>query len=92
MPVPNGYREDGCICPAHSPAPAQRAARGKLRALIISPTRELAEQTHTAIGALGRQTGVRSLTIYGGVGAQPQIKGLRAGSRLLLPARVACWI
>ena len=54
--------------------------RGKLRALILSPTRELAEQTHTNIEMLGRQTGLRSLTIYGGVYAQPQIKGLRSGS------------
>jgi ATP-dependent RNA helicase RhlE len=60
--------------------------RGKLRAIIISPTRELAEQTHTAIGALGRQTGLRSLTIYGGVGVQPQIKRLRLGAEIA----VAC--
>lgn len=60
--------------------------RGRLRALIISPTRELAEQTHTAITELGRQTGLRSLTIYGGVGIQPQIKGLRAGADII----VAC--
>lgn len=63
-----------------------KGPRGRLRALIISPTRELAEQTHTAISALGRQTGLRSLTIYGGVGAQPQIKGLRAGAEIV----VAC--
>ena len=56
-----------------------KGPRGKLRALILSPTRELAEQTHTAIATLGRQTGLRSLTIYGGVSAQPQIKSLRAG-------------
>lgn len=60
--------------------------RGRPRALIISPTRELAEQTHTAIRALGRQTGLRSLTIYGGVGVKPQIKGLRAGVEIV----VAC--
>jgi ATP-dependent RNA helicase RhlE len=60
--------------------------RGKLRALILSPTRELAEQTHVATGSLGRQTGLRSLTIYGGVSAQPQIKGLRAGAEIA----VAC--
>jgi ATP-dependent RNA helicase RhlE len=46
--------------------------RGKLRALIISPTRELAEQTHTAIKALGRKTGLRSVTIYGGVAPNPR--------------------
>jgi len=61
-------------------------ARGKLRALILSPTRELAEQTHTNIGMLGRQTGLRSLTIYGGVNANPQIKGLRSGVEIA----VAC--
>ena len=60
--------------------------RGRQRVLIISPTRELAEQTHTAITALGRQTGLRSLAIYGGVGAQPQIKGVRAGAEIV----VAC--
>jgi ATP-dependent RNA helicase RhlE len=60
--------------------------RGRLRALILSPTRELAEQTHTNIAMLGRQTGLRSLTIYGGVSAQPQIKGLRAGKEIA----VAC--
>jgi ATP-dependent RNA helicase RhlE len=63
-----------------------KRSRGKLRAIIISPTRELAEQTHMSIGALGRQTGLRSLTIYGGVGVQPQIKGLRAGAEIA----VAC--
>ena len=53
--------------------------RGKLRALILSPTRELAEQTHMVIRELGGRTGLRSLTIYGGVSAVPQIKGLHAG-------------
>ena len=63
-----------------------KGPRGKLRVLILSPTRELSEQTHTAIGVLGRQTGIRSLTIYGGVSALPQIKGLRAGAEIA----VAC--
>ena len=60
--------------------------RGKLRVLILSPTRELTEQTHTNITMLGRQTGVHSMTIYGGVSNQPQIKGLRAGTEIV----VAC--
>jgi ATP-dependent RNA helicase RhlE len=60
--------------------------KGKLRALILSPTRELAEQTHEVVNALGKLTGLRSLTIYGGVSAQPQIKGLRAGIEIV----VAC--
>jgi ATP-dependent RNA helicase RhlE len=59
-----------------------KGPRGKLRVLILSPTRELAEQTHSAIQVLGRRTGLRSLTIYGGVGAQPQIDRLRAGAEI----------
>jgi len=53
--------------------------RGKVRALIIAPTRELTEQTHEAIGQLGCNTGLRSLSIYGGVGIQPQIQALHRG-------------
>jgi len=63
-----------------------KGPRGKLRALIVSPTRELAEQTHVAISQLGRKTGLRSLTLYGGVSTQPQIRGLRAGAEIA----VAC--
>lgn len=60
--------------------------RGKLRALILSPTRELAEQTHKAIRDLARKTGLRSMTIYGGVSQQLQIRGLRGGAEIV----VAC--
>ena len=63
-----------------------KGPRGRVRALILSPTRELAEQTHAAIQALGKQTGLRSLTVYGGVSAEPQVKGLRAGAEIV----VAC--
>jgi ATP-dependent RNA helicase RhlE len=63
-----------------------KGPRGRLRVLILSPTRELAEQTHVFIQQLGRQTGLRSQTIYGGVGPQPQIQGLRAGVEIA----VAC--
>jgi ATP-dependent RNA helicase RhlE len=60
--------------------------RGFPRALILAPTRELAEQTNTAIKTLGKQTGIRSLTIYGGVSSHNQIRGLRAGTEII----VAC--
>ncbi len=60
--------------------------RGKLRALILSPTRELAEQTHQTIKQLGRQTGLRSITIYGGVSSSSQIRALRNGVDIV----VAC--
>jgi ATP-dependent RNA helicase RhlE len=60
--------------------------RGRVRALIIAPTRELAEQIHVSIVTLGRDTKLRSVTIYGGVGVNPQIQTLRAGVEVV----VAC--
>jgi ATP-dependent RNA helicase RhlE len=56
------------------------------RALIVTPTRELAEQIHEVIRTLGAETGLRSATIYGGVGANPQIQALQSGVEIL----VAC--
>ncbi len=51
--------------------------RGRLRALIVAPTRELAEQIHVETGKLGRHTGLRSATVYGGVGFAQQEAALR---------------
>jgi len=50
--------------------------RDDVRALIISPTRELAEQTCETINELGRQTGLRSIAIYGGVSMEQQTRQL----------------
>jgi len=63
-----------------------QGGRKKVRALIIAPTRELAEQTHAAIGILGQQTRLKSVTIYGGVGFGPQVEKLRRGAEII----VAC--
>lgn len=54
-----------------------QGTRGHIRALIIAPTRELSEQTHEAIGQLGRRAQVRSASIYGGVNINGQINKLR---------------
>lgn len=51
--------------------------RGRIRALIVAPTRELAEQIQVAIANMGRQTGLHSITIYGGVSAHHQIIALK---------------
>ncbi len=53
--------------------------RGDLRALVIAPTRELAEQINTDFADLGRRTGLKGVTLYGGVPIKPQIQKLRAG-------------
>ena len=48
-----------------------------VRALILAPTRELAEQINDAIRALGHKTHLRSTTVYGGVNINPQIQKLK---------------
>ena len=60
--------------------------RGHVRALVIAPTRELAEQIHEAIVSLGKETGIGSVTVYGGVNINPQIKKLKSGVEVV----VAC--
>jgi len=57
--------------------------RGCVRALIISPTRELAEQTCEAINDLGGQTGLQSLAIYGGVSMEQQTRQLIKGVEII---------
>jgi len=58
----------------------------KPRCLVIAPTRELAEQILDSARDLGRNTGLRYTSIYGGVGYAPQIQKLRTGVDLV----VAC--
>ncbi len=60
--------------------------RGCVRALVISPTRELAEQTCEVINGLGSRTGLQSVTIYGGVSMDQQTWNLRSGVEIV----VAC--
>jgi ATP-dependent RNA helicase RhlE len=52
---------------------------GKLRALILVPTRELAEQVLESARTYGRHLGVKSVAVYGGVGMEPQTRALRRG-------------
>jgi len=60
--------------------------RRRVRALIVAPTRELAEQIHQASVDLGRKTQVRSVTVYGGVSRNRQVEKLRRGAEIV----VAC--
>ena len=64
--------------------------RGRVRSLIIAPTRELAEQIHVSIGELGRNTRLTSCTIYGGVGVNPQVRKLRAGVDIVVACPAGC--
>jgi ATP-dependent RNA helicase RhlE len=60
--------------------------RGLVRALVVAPTRELAEQIHESFVMLGRQTRLKSVTVYGGVNVNPQIQALKNGVEIV----VAC--
>ncbi|MBI5501337.1 MAG: DEAD/DEAH box helicase [Deltaproteobacteria bacterium] len=60
--------------------------RGAVRALVVAPTRELAEQIHDDVLRLGAHTSIRCATVYGGVGLEPQIRTLRSGVEVV----VAC--
>jgi len=60
--------------------------RGRIAAAVISPTRELAEQTCEAFDMLGQYTPLKSISIYGGVGMEQQIRRLRSGVDMI----VAC--
>lgn len=55
-------------------------------ALVLAPTRELAEQINDVIKQLGRGTGIRSTVIIGGVSQRPQIEALKQGLDIV----VAC--
>jgi superfamily II DNA/RNA helicase len=64
---------------------------GRPRALILAPTRELASQIEATIAPLAKTLGLKTLTVFGGVGANPQITGLRNGVDILVacPGRLA---
>ncbi len=54
------------------------------RALVITPTRELAVQIHEMAGRYGRRLRLRSAVVFGGVGLEPQKRRLAAGLDLLV--------
>jgi ATP-dependent RNA helicase RhlE len=59
-------------------------ARHPVRALIITPTRELAMQVHDSVRAYGRYVPLRSGVVYGGVPVDPQAKELLRGLEILV--------
>ncbi|HPS79097.1 MAG TPA: DEAD/DEAH box helicase, partial [Thermoanaerobaculaceae bacterium] len=57
---------------------------GVTRALVLTPTRELAAQVHQHLTLLGRHTSVKAVTIFGGVGPAPQVRALRSGVSVVI--------
>jgi superfamily II DNA/RNA helicase len=67
-------------------ASGTRRRPGRPRALILAPTRELATQIEASLAPLAEALSMRVLTVFGGVGARPQISALARGVDVL----VAC--
>ena len=61
-----------------------RPQKAFIRALILSPTRELAIQIGESFGAYGRNSGLRHSVVFGGVGQAPQENALRRGVDILV--------
>jgi ATP-dependent RNA helicase RhlE len=75
--------------PASRPvSPNQRRLHGAtglpIRCLVLTPTRELALQVEESVRTYGAERPVRSTTIYGGVGFQPQVTDLRHGPEIVV--------
>ena len=67
----------------HLCSPESRGKKG-LRALILTPTRELAIQIQESLQAYGRHTGIRHAVIFGGVNQNPQVNQIRRGVDILV--------
>ncbi len=69
-----------------SPVNGQRGPRTRvpIRALILTPTRELAAQVEESVRTYAKYTGLTSMVMFGGVGMQPQIDKLRRGVDILV--------
>ena len=65
---------------SHNPSKGRR----KIKALIVTPTRELAIQIGESFTAYGRHAGLKHTVIFGGVGERPQTDALRAGIDILV--------
>ena len=69
----------------HLYAEKSNGPRGRgIRALILTPTRELAIQIDESIAAYGRHLGLKHLVIFGGVSQHPQTTSLRNGTDILI--------
>jgi ATP-dependent RNA helicase RhlE len=69
---------------AATPAPKDRRGRIAIRALILTPTRELAAQVEDSVRTYGRHLHLKSMVMFGGVGMQPQVDALRRGIDILV--------
>ncbi|MFO8045251.1 MAG: DEAD/DEAH box helicase [Halomonas sp.] len=65
-------------------ADGPRPGRREVRALVLTPTRELAAQVGESVADYGRHLTLKSHVIFGGVGQQPQVDAIRNGLDVLV--------
>ncbi len=63
---------------------ASKSGIRPIRALILTPTRELAIQIEESFSDYGKYTGLRHTVIFGGVSQNPQVKALKQGVDILI--------
>ncbi|MCX4186559.1 DEAD/DEAH box helicase [Methylophaga sp. OBS4] len=68
----------------HRLAPGKPATANQARALILTPTRELAAQVAESIATYGKHLSLRSTVVFGGVKINPQMMRLRRGTDILV--------
>jgi ATP-dependent RNA helicase RhlE len=69
--------QDRAFGPGQAPRPSGARSRARIRALILTPTRELAAQVEDNIRDYGRHLPITSMAMFGGVSLNPQIDRLR---------------
>ncbi len=69
---------------ANGAAQTNNTTQRPIRALILTPTRELAAQVEESVRTYGKYTKLNSTVIFGGVGINPQIKQLKHGVDILV--------
>jgi len=65
-------------------------ARHPVRALVLAPTRELADQVAANILGYARHTKLRTAVVFGGIDMKPQTLQLKGGVEILWPRRGGC--
>ena len=79
--VSQGYDLLGC---AQTGTGKKKGYKRGIKALILTPTRELAIQIGESFAAYGRFAGLRHTVIFGGVGQKPQTEALERGIDILI--------
>jgi ATP-dependent RNA helicase RhlE len=82
-----GWKSDGAPEPGRDrrdQRDPRGAAHSPIRALVLTPTRELCLQVEESVRTYGAHRRIRSVAIYGGVGYEPQNRALRAGPGIVV--------